>query len=52
MIIKLYETHHDIDTFIYQHAVFFGLTGLIISIFLTVLATVNMLYKYQAFTER
>ena len=45
MISKLDETHHDIDTFIYQHAVLFGLTGLITSIFLTVLATVNMLYK-------
>ena len=45
MISKLDETHHDIDTFIYQHAVLFGLTGLIISIFLTVLATVNMLHK-------
>jgi hypothetical protein len=45
MINKLDETHHDIDTFIYQHAVLFGLTGLIASIFLTVLATVNMLHK-------
>ena len=45
MISKLDETHHDIDTFIYQHAVLFGLTGLITSIFLTVLATVNMLHK-------
>jgi len=45
MIKKLDETHHDIDTFIYQHAVLFGLTGLITSIFLTVLATVNILHK-------
>ncbi len=45
MISKLDETHHDIDTFIYQHAVLFGLTGLIASIFLTILATVNMLHK-------
>ncbi len=45
MISKLDETQHDIDTFIYQHAVLFGLTGLIASIFLTVLATVNMLHK-------
>jgi len=45
MISKLDETHHDIDTFIYQHAVLFGLTGLIASIFLTVLATVNILHK-------
>jgi len=42
---KINETHHDIDTFIYQHAVLFGLTGLIISIFLTVLATINILHK-------
>ena len=45
MISKLDETHHDIDTFIYQHAVLFGLTGLITSVFLTVLATLNMLHK-------
>lgn len=45
MISKLDETHHDIDTFIYQHAVLFGLTGLITSILLTVLATVNLLHK-------
>ena len=45
MISKLDETHHDLVTFIYQHAVLFGLTGLITSIFLTVLATVNMLHK-------
>ena len=45
IISKLDETHHDIDTFIYQHAVLFGLTGLIASIFLTVLATVNMIHK-------
>ena len=45
MISKLDETHHDIDTFIYQHAVLFGLTGLITSIFLTVLATINILHK-------
>ena len=45
MVSKLDETHHDIDTFIYQHAVLFGLTGLITSIFLTVLATLNMLDK-------
>jgi len=45
MISKLDETHHDIDTFIYQHAVLFGLTGLIISFFLTVLAIFNMLHK-------
>ncbi len=44
-ISKINETHHDIDTFIYRHAVLFGLTGLIISIFLTVLATFNMLHK-------
>jgi len=42
---KINETHHDIDTFIYRHAVLFGLTGLIVSIFLTVLATFNMLHK-------
>jgi hypothetical protein len=42
---KINETHHDIDTFIYQHSVLFGLTGLIISIFLAVLATLNMLHK-------
>jgi hypothetical protein len=45
MISKLDETHHDIDTFIYQHSLLFGLTGLITSIFLTVLATLNMLNK-------
>ncbi|MDY6791927.1 MAG: hypothetical protein SWH54_11740 [Thermodesulfobacteriota bacterium] len=45
MISKINETHHDIDTFIYQHALLFGLTGLIISIFLTVLATFNMLHN-------
>ena len=45
MISKLDETHHDIDTFIYKHAVLFGLTGLIASIFLTVLATANILHK-------
>ena len=45
MISKLDETHHDIDTFIYKHAVFFGITGLITSILLTVLATVNLLHK-------
>ncbi len=45
MINKLDETHHDIDTFIYRHAVLFGLIGLIISIFLTVLATINILHK-------
>jgi len=45
MIDKLDETHHDIDTFIYQHTVLFGLIGLIISIFLTVLATINILHK-------
>ena len=45
MISKLDETHHDIDTFIYQHAILSGLTGLIISILLTVLATINILYK-------
>jgi len=44
MISKLDETQHDIDTFIYQHAVLFGLTGLIVSIFLTVLATINILH--------
>ncbi|MBW1822935.1 MAG: hypothetical protein JRI92_14605 [Deltaproteobacteria bacterium] len=45
MVSKLDETHHDIDTFIYKHAVLFGLTGLIASVFLTVLATVNILHK-------
>ena len=45
MISKLDETHHDIDTFIYQHAILSGLTGLIISILLTVLATINILHK-------
>ena len=45
MINKLDETHHDIDTFIYQHALLFGIIGLIASIFLTVLATINMLHK-------
>ena len=45
MISKLDETHHDIDTFVYRHAVLFGLIGLIISTFLTVLATINMLHK-------
>jgi len=45
MIDRLDETHHDIDTFIYQHPVLFGLTGLITSIFLTVLATINILHK-------
>ena len=45
MINKLDETHHDIDTFIYQHAVLFGIIGLIASTFLTVLATINMLHK-------
>jgi len=45
VISKINETHHDIDTFIYQHALLFGLTGLIISIFLTILATFNMLHN-------
>jgi len=45
IINKLDETHHDIDTFIYQHAVLFGIIGLIASTFLTVLATINMLHK-------
>jgi len=45
MINKLDETHHDIDTFIYQHALLFGIIGLIASTFLTVLATINILHK-------
>ncbi|MBT8373704.1 MAG: hypothetical protein KJN80_02200 [Deltaproteobacteria bacterium] len=45
MVSKLDENHHDIDTFIYRHAILFGLTGLITSIFLTFLATVNLLHK-------
>ena len=45
MVSKLDENHHDIDTFIYRHAVLFGLTGLITSILLTFLATVNLLHK-------
>ena len=45
IISKLDETHHDIDTFIYRHAILFGLTGLIISILLTALATINILHK-------
>jgi len=45
MFNKLDETHHDIDTFIYQHAVLFGIIGLIASTFLTVLATINILHK-------
>ncbi len=45
MISKLDETQHDIDTFIYRHAILFGLTGLMISILLTVLATINILHK-------
>ncbi|NNK85036.1 MAG: hypothetical protein HKO91_05740 [Desulfobacterales bacterium] len=45
MVSKLDENHHDIDTFIYRHSVFFGLIGLITSILLTLLATVNILHK-------
>ena len=45
MVNKLDETHHDIDTYIYQHAVLFGIIGLIASTFLTVLATINILHK-------
>ena len=45
MVSKLDENHHDIDTFIYRHSVLFGLTGLMTSILLTFLATVNLLHK-------
>ena len=45
MIRKLDENHHDIDTFIYRHSVLFGIIGLVTSILLTVLATINLLHK-------
>jgi len=45
MVSKLDENHHDIDTFIYRHAMLFGIIGLVTSILLTFLATINLLHK-------